>query len=631
MSESQLDEFPDSSFDSADLICELSAGGDEQALKTALETLDGSLDARDEQGLTPLHHACRTGNERIVEVLLAHMPDHKVRTAENARANAPQHAPACAGLDTHGTGQSPDYSDIVVMCQAVYTLNGCAARGGRQEVLLSGGWRVSKRTFLTMPHQSLQPMPAWCHKPSVLGLVQNCRGMTIQTPPGASPACQRPARDLKPPRPYKHTHTHGTMHTHAPQLAQRLAVLPAPLHHGASPLHFAAQHTHSAAVLHLLLERLGALGDTSGDTYNSAAAAGLAAPAAGGGSGSAVAAAAAELLDVVDDRQQTLLHYAAAADNAPALGLLLPHFGRRLGVDARDAAGATPLAAAAAARATAAAGCLLAAGAGLVPAPPRGWSPLHFAAMHDNDAMLRLLFEHAKRASGGRPAAALAELNAPDAEARRTPLHVAAEYGCAAAAAALLDLGADPTRRDQSGSTPLHLAAERGWGEVAAVLARATAAAAAAAGAAAGAAAARSKTGAGAASTAAAARIERDWAAAATADALRATLFSDAGLAPMHLAAAANSVSALGRLAEAGHSVEVRAVLPAVNAPAAVRRRWRGCSSWTPLHFAGARGPGAGRAAGGGLESCLCGARAEDMSWCRLRETLCASCVVRRS
>ncbi|KAG2455099.1 hypothetical protein HYH02_000919 [Chlamydomonas schloesseri] len=366
-----------------------------------------------------------------------------------------------------------------------------------------------------------------------------------------------------------------------PQLARRLAVSPAPLHHGASPLHFAAQHAHSAAVLQLLLERLGALGDTSADSFNSSAASASA----------AATATAPQLLDVLDDRQQTLLHYAAAADNAAALGLLLPHFGRRLGVDARDAAGATPLAAAAAASATAAAGCLLAAGAGLVPAPPRGWSPLHFAAMHDNDAMLRLLFEHAKRAAGGRPAAALAELNAADSEARRTPLHVAAEYGSAAAAAALLDLGADPTRRDQSGSTPLHLAAERGWGEVAAVLARATAAAAAAA----GAAAARGKGGAGAAGAAAAgkaaaARVERDIAALATADALRATLYSDAGLAPMHLAAAANSVSALGRLAAAGHSVDVQARLPSPAAPAAVRRRWRGCAGWTPLHFAVAAG-----------------------------------------
>ncbi|PNH12449.1 Ankyrin repeat and protein kinase domain-containing protein 1 [Tetrabaena socialis] len=280
--------------------------------------------------------------------------------------------------------------------------------------------------------------------------------------------------------------------------------------------------------------------------------------------------------------EQTLLHYAAAADNAASLAFLLPRFAPRLGVDVPDARGSSPLHLAACANATAAAASLLQEGAGLLRSPPSQWSPLHHAAMHDRAAMLELLFRHAERVAGGQRGA-LQELNAPDAGRQRTPLHVAAEYGSAAAVRMLLQLGAASERRDSGGASALHLAAERGWTEVVAALAehqhqlevqkqqkraqkqrqpgqqqqqlsrggvqdR------------------RSSGGGGGEGSPVAGE---GW-------------YDDAGWTPAHLAAGAGAVGALRALAGAGHDMRARA-LRTRGSPAL-------CEGWSPLHCAVAAG-----------------------------------------
>ncbi|PNH12457.1 Ankyrin repeat and protein kinase domain-containing protein 1 [Tetrabaena socialis] len=294
--------------------------------------------------------------------------------------------------------------------------------------------------------------------------------------------------------------------------------------------------------------------------------------------------AAAKALLIHVTMEQTLLHYAAAADNAASLDFLLPVSG----VDALDASGSTSLHLAACTNALAAAAALLRAGAKLLPASTSQWSPLHHAAMHDCAAMLELLVQHTERVAGGQQGTLL---NAPDAGRQRTPLHVAAEYGSAAAVRMLLQLGAAVERRDSGGASALHLAAERGWTEVVAALAerqdqlkvqqrqtgvqkqrkraqqyqqqqqqlsRGGAEDVA-----------RRKNGGGGGGGGKGSPAGEGW-------------YDDAGWAPAHLAAGAGAVGGLRALAGAGHDMRARA-LRTRGSPAL-------CEGWSPLHCAVAAG-----------------------------------------
>jgi ankyrin repeat protein len=80
---------------------------------------------------------------------------------------------------------------------------------------------------------------------------------------------------------------------------------------------------------------------------------------------------------------------------------------------------------------------------------PEGSTPLHDAAQN-TDAQgraIRILVEHG------------AQLDVQD-DLGYTPLHVALEHTCSEAATALLDLGADPTIRDNEGRTPAQLVSD---------------------------------------------------------------------------------------------------------------------------------------------------------------------------
>jgi ankyrin repeat protein len=118
---------------------------------------------------------------------------------------------------------------------------------------------------------------------------------------------------------------------------------------------------------------------------------------------------------------------------------------------------------------------------------PNGYSPLMWAARHDNADLATLLLERGARTEhrdhngdrallwaayhgAGRVVALLLEAGSPadsdDDPHGRTPLMRAAEYGRAGVVRLLLAAGADPNRLDQSGETALHNAALRQWPEV---------------------------------------------------------------------------------------------------------------------------------------------------------------------
>ncbi|GLC33827.1 hypothetical protein PLESTM_000123800 [Pleodorina starrii] len=335
-----------------------------------------------------------------------------------------------------------------------------------------------------------------------------------------------------------------------------LACASAPGQRSVTPLHLAA--AHSADALAAMLDALGASAPPSPppsppprrqprspETRSSSRDCKHDAEAASPGDD--------DYLSVTDVGGQTLLHYAASENNKASLELLLPLFSQREGVDLRDAAGRAPLLAAVARGAADAAEALLRAGAAPQLRTSDGWSPFHHAAMHDCALMLRLLYDKTLSAAGGRRQHAAAELDAVD-KAGRTALHVAAEYGCADAAAELLQLGASVTRRDADGATPLHVAATYGRAAITSLLAKATAA----------------KPG---------------WEA-----------HDNAGWTPAHLAARAQAVEVLRVLKQQGHDMNARrgAAGGAGSeaggqgaASAAVEPRYAG---WTPLHCAVAAG-----------------------------------------
>lgn len=78
-----------------------------------------------------------------------------------------------------------------------------------------------------------------------------------------------------------------------------------------------------------------------------------------------------------------------------------------------------------------------------------GWTALHYAATAGHESMIRLLVE------------ADAYIDAPSPNGT-TPLMMAARFNHRAAATALLQLGADPTQRNESGLTARDYARERG-------------------------------------------------------------------------------------------------------------------------------------------------------------------------
>lgn len=78
-----------------------------------------------------------------------------------------------------------------------------------------------------------------------------------------------------------------------------------------------------------------------------------------------------------------------------------------------------------------------------------GWTALHYAATGGHEAMIRLLFD------------ANAYIDAPSPNGT-TPLMMAARFNHRLAASTLLELGADPTQRNEAGLTARDYARERG-------------------------------------------------------------------------------------------------------------------------------------------------------------------------
>ncbi len=167
--------------------------------------------------------------------------------------------------------------------------------------------------------------------------------------------------------------------------------------------------------------------------------------------------------------------------------------------------------------------------------------------------MLQLLYEHTESASGER--VALEEFQAPDQERRRTPLHIAAEYGNSTAVLTLLELGARADLRDRYGQTPLHLAAECGWTDVVNILAQ----------------------------EAQKNRHHSHKLSLSHSQRRQPPLYNGAGWTPAHLAAGANAAWALRSLARQGHDMRA----PARPRPGSRSARYLG---WTPLHCAVRRG-----------------------------------------
>ena len=75
---------------------------------------------------------------------------------------------------------------------------------------------------------------------------------------------------------------------------------------------------------------------------------------------------------------------------------------------------------------------------------------LHTATMIGNMTLLRLLHKAGKG------------LDVPNAAQGRTPLHFASEWGHSDIVKYLIEIGADPNRKDCTGETPLHMAAKHG-------------------------------------------------------------------------------------------------------------------------------------------------------------------------
>lgn len=90
-----------------------------------------------------------------------------------------------------------------------------------------------------------------------------------------------------------------------------------------------------------------------------------------------------------------------------------------------------------------------------------GTQPIHDAALGDSAEVIRELVDHG------------AQVNARTRDENQTPLHMAAAMGKMKAIEALLELGADLTSKDSSGSSPLEAAERAGLTDVVAFLRRA--------------------------------------------------------------------------------------------------------------------------------------------------------------
>lgn len=145
-----------------------------------------------------------------------------------------------------------------------------------------------------------------------------------------------------------------------------------------------------------------------------------------------------------DEKGQVALVLALRSGAAKTTEVLLAH--PELSVDARNAAGETPLMLAALHGRLAAAQRLLERGA----APHlEGWAPLHYAASGPESALVALLLDKG----------AQVDARAPNGS---TPLMMAASYGPEAAAQLLLARGADAKLRNSHGKSAADLARQAG-------------------------------------------------------------------------------------------------------------------------------------------------------------------------
>ena len=166
---------------------------------------------------------------------------------------------------------------------------------------------------------------------------------------------------------------------------------------------------------------------------------------------------------LLDSHHRTPLFYAAKGGHTNAARILLEGALLRWGcqsyltrsharcaagakVDAADNNGLTPLMAASAMGHTDAVTLLLNNGASLMYSSGEGYTPVHAAAQGGHAAVVKLLAERG------------ALLERVTTDTGHTALHIAARFGCVAAALSLLALGARPGARTLDGGRVLHVA-----------------------------------------------------------------------------------------------------------------------------------------------------------------------------
>lgn len=152
-------------------------------------------------------------------------------------------------------------------------------------------------------------------------------------------------------------------------------------------------------------------------------------------------------LKIRDARGRSPLHYAATAGYRDIAELLISHGAE---VDAKDSGALTPLHLAASNGHVEVGELLIAKGADLQAENSQGRTPLLAAIVRDHWDMVRLLIAKGADANAKTPSG-------------WTPLHCAAREGRLNMAELLLASGASVAAKDQAGVTPLHEAAKRGF------------------------------------------------------------------------------------------------------------------------------------------------------------------------
>jgi len=159
------------------------------------------------------------------------------------------------------------------------------------------------------------------------------------------------------------------------------------------------------------------------------------------------------LANAKTETDSTPLHGAAASGSAEVTKMLIDSEAE---VDAVDRDGVSPLMAAAQSGKTEAAKILIGRGADVGRRDARGYSSLHLAAESNSPFLVKLLIDRG------------ADIDAA-AEDKTTPLHHASQAGIHASAA-LINAGAKADPRDRNGYSPLHFAARQGHTDLAAML-----------------------------------------------------------------------------------------------------------------------------------------------------------------